>query len=194
MNYKNKFHIIILISLVLVCCKQKDSAKTGVDKKTDLTETQTETVSLALSKKVSDVKQSNEEKEDKDDKKEIIVNSDTLTVSGKSIVFFTISQPEYDSYSLDVNSGVDEVLSDFNYHSNQVADTLKKSGYELTMTASRFIRFKMDNGTEKLFDRLASDEHIVGRVYSDGIKTITSYGVGTDIDIITEFTEFRNIK
>lgn len=120
------------------------------------------------------------------------VNTDTLKVDGKKVVFFMLSQQEYDSLPKDPNSGIDEALDDFNYYAEAVADTIRKAGYEPIMTGSRYIQIKLDNGTSKTYDRLADKGNIVGYIFSDGIKEPKiDYGVGTDIDLLTAFDDFN---
>jgi hypothetical protein len=122
-------------------------------------------------------------------------NTDTLKVEGKAVVFFSLSQEEYDALPEDPNSGVDEVLDDFNYYAGAVADTLQKLGYNTVATGSRHIQIKLNNGTYKMFDRLSANESIVGYIFTDGLQEPRiQYGVGTDIDLLTEFQEFSNGK
>lgn len=190
MTYRNKFYIIIFLSLLIVCCKQKTSANENNILSTNVDTTKTNKISDTEINPELKASKTNVDVNKTEKTKKIDINSDTITVSGKHIVFFTISQKEYDSYEHNANSGIDEVLSDFDYHSNSAADSLKKYGFELTMTASRFIKLKMDNGTVKIFDRIENTDHIVGRIYSNGKKTFTSYGIATDNDIIKEASEF----
>lgn len=122
-------------------------------------------------------------------------NTDTLKIEGKSVVFFSLSQEEYDALPEDPDSGVDEVLDDFNYYAGAVADTLRKLGYNTVATGSRHIQIKLKDGTYKMFDRLSGDESIVGYIFTDGIQEPRiQYGVGTDIDLLTEFQEFTGGK
>lgn len=114
-----------------------------------------------------------------------------MKVDGKVAVFFTISQQEYDSLPKDPNSGIDEVLGDFNYYASIVVDSIEQRGYKTMMTGSRYIQINLDNGTKKTFDRLANKESIVGYVFSDGMKEPRiEYGVGTDIDLLSSFNGF----
>jgi hypothetical protein len=122
-------------------------------------------------------------------------DSDTVYVSGKSIVFFTISQPEYDSLSKHSASEIDEALSDFNHYAQSISDTIKKSGYKSTMTASRYIQVKLNNGTRKTFDRHKDKENITGYILSDGRKEPRiEYGVETDMDFLIKFDKFNKDK
>ena len=40
--------------------------------------------------------------------------TDTIKVKGQAVVFFSLTQLEYEKLAKDANSGIDEVLSDFN--------------------------------------------------------------------------------
>lgn len=119
-------------------------------------------------------------------------NSDTLKVNGKAVIFFTITQPEYDSLVKDANSGIDEVLSDFNHYAKAVADSIKKSGYKFIMTMRRYIEVSLDNAALKTYDRLAGKGHVTGYIISDGKKEpAIEYGVGTDEDFLAVFSRFN---
>jgi hypothetical protein len=114
-----------------------------------------------------------------------------LKVSGKAVVFFSISQQEYDSIPKDDDSGLDEVLSDFNFYAGEVADTLRSLGFETMITGNRFVQLKLDNGESRTFDRFNNTEHIVGYILTDGVKEpLVEYGVSTDLDIISSFDAF----
>jgi hypothetical protein len=116
---------------------------------------------------------------------------DTMKVSGKAVVFFSISQQEYDSIPKDDDSGLDEVLSDFNFYAGEVADTLRSLGFETMITGNRFVQLKLDNGESRTFDRFNNTEHIVGYILTDGVKEpLVEYGVSTDLDIISSFDAF----
>jgi uncharacterized protein YdhG (YjbR/CyaY superfamily) len=129
---------------------------------------------------------------DKNKEKERSYDTDTLKVQGRVVVFFTISQQEYDLLPKDTDSGVDEVLDDFNYYAGLAADSMKQAGYETMITGSRYIQIKFNNSTFKTFDRLESKENIVGCILSDGIKEPKiEYGVLTDLDLISIFNDFN---
>jgi hypothetical protein len=118
-------------------------------------------------------------------------NNDTLKAEGKTVIFFTISEMEYNTLSRGPDSGIDETLDDFNYYAAIFADTLKKVGYKPIITGSRYIQIKLGNGIYKTYDRLAEKESVVGYIMSDGIKEPkVEYGVVTDIDLLTTFNEF----
>jgi len=118
--------------------------------------------------------------------------SDTITVSGKSIVFFSISQKEYDEVlkKEGEESGIDEVLDDFNFYASEVADSLKRAGIKPIMTASRTFAILKDNGELNYISR-DSKKGITGVLLFDGeTKPVLDYGVGTDIDYFTLVNEY----
>ncbi len=120
------------------------------------------------------------------------IPNDTFVASGKVVVFFSISQPEYNLLSKDTNSGIDEVLSDFNYYSGIVADSIKTIGFKSIMTASRFIKIILNDNATKTFDRLADKENVTGYILSNGKnEPIIEYGISTDQDFLSTFNHFR---
>jgi len=122
-------------------------------------------------------------------KKEI--PKDTIKVKGKAFVFFTLSQIEYESYTKDANSGIDEVLSDFNYYVEAIADTINKHGYKTIKTTSRYIQIIFDNNTTKTFDRLLDKKNKTGYILTNGKKEPQiDFGVFSEIDFLTIFKEY----
>lgn len=123
--------------------------------------------------------------------------SDTITVSGKSIIFFSISQKEYDKIikKEGEESGIDEVLDDFNYYASEVADSLKMAGIKPLMTASRTFAIMKNNGRKSYISR-DSKKGITGVLLFDGVnEPVLDYGVGTDIDyysLVNEYFEKEN--
>ena len=98
------------------------------------------------------------------------VPTDTIKVKGKAVVFFSLTQLEYEKLAKDANSGIDEVLSDFNYCADAVSDTIKQHGYKPIRTESRYIQVIFDNNTTKTFDRLSNKVHSTGYVLTNGQK------------------------
>jgi hypothetical protein len=118
-------------------------------------------------------------------------NLDTIKVDGQAVVFFTISQQEYDSLLKQPHSGLDEVLDDFNYYAGLASDSIKSAGYKTMITASRYIQIKLNNNTLKTFDRLADRDNIVGYIFSNGIKEPhIEYGVSVDSELLAAFKVF----
>lgn len=119
-----------------------------------------------------------------------IANLDTLKVVGKTVVFFTISQNEYDSLA-QKGFELDELLDDFNFYAGEATDSIKKKGFQTIMTAHRFFRIEFADGRKMVVDRLSDDSNFVGCIFSDGIKEPSiEYGVATNLDIISKLDRF----
>jgi len=117
--------------------------------------------------------------------------SDTIKVKGKTVVFFSLSQIEYEKLARDANSGIDEVLSDFNYFADAVIDTIKKQGYKPIKTERRYIQVIFDNNTTKTFDRLSNKVNI-GYILTNGQKKPkVEFGVKTDVNFLLIFNKFN---
>lgn len=123
----------------------------------------------------------------------VALPTDTFTVKGKAVVFFSIASQEYTSLANDTTSSIDEVLSDFEYYASEVSDTLQTQGYQTYFTSSRYICITLDNQHQQVFDRLtATPKSITGFVISDGRKKPSvSYGVGTDVEILAFCHDFQ---
>ncbi|MCX6222098.1 MAG: hypothetical protein NTZ69_14045 [Bacteroidia bacterium] len=125
-----------------------------------------------------------------DIKKKEIPN-DTIRVKGKAFVFFTLSQIEYERFTKDANSGIDEVLSDFNYYAEAIADTINKHDYKPIKTTCRYIQVIFDNNTTKTFDRLLDKKNKTGYILTNGKKEPQiDFGVFSDIDFLIIFKEY----
>ena len=123
--------------------------------------------------------------------KKKVISNDTIKIKGKAFVFFTISQMEYKRFVKDGNSGIDEVLSDFNYYAEAVADTIKKQGYKPINTTNRYIQIIFDNNTTKTFDRLLDKRNISGYILTNGEKEPQiDFGVFTDMDFLIIFKKY----
>lgn len=171
MNISKKFSILILL-FTLTDCSLPTSRNQTTTEKDSLDRDNVEATTI--------------------EEKERSYTVDTLKVQGKVVVFFTISQQEYDLLPKDTDTGVDEVLDDFNYYAGLAADSMKRTGYETMITGSRYIQIKFNNGTFKTFDRLAGKESKVGCIFSDGInEPKIEYGVLTDLDLISTFNDFN---
>jgi len=123
-------------------------------------------------------------------------NSDTLTIDERSVVFFSISQEEYDKIIKEEGegSGINEVIDDFNYYASEVTDSLRKVGFKTVMTNSKTFAF-INNKDERNFITRDSKEGRVGLLLFDGIKEpMLDYGVGTDIDYLSIVDEYFKKK
>ena len=120
--------------------------------------------------------------------------NDTLQVSGKAVVFYAPSQKEYDSLSDDAKTELDEVLSDFYYHQENVVSYLKSNMIQDFLTHSAKIMIKLNGNNSLTFMKRDFDQEI-GVIMTDGKKEPKIYsGVATDIDLINMFKEFFRIQ
>lgn len=114
-----------------------------------------------------------------------------MRIEGKSVVFFSVSQPEFDALEKDSSSGVAEVMGDFGYYMGIVSDSLESRGFRSVSTASRYIQIIYDNNAVEVFDRLSDKDSYTGYILTDGKKkSIIRFGVATDADIIQDLDRF----
>lgn len=105
------------------------------------------------------------------------VPSDTLTIGKNQIVFFTISQAEYDSLSsLEDSDGLGEVISDFNYYSRKVISTYTDSIHiDTKFTVARY--FKIQTESKDTLISKKDFSHLVGFIANNGNEFIVEEGV-----------------
>lgn len=102
---------------------------------------------------------------------------DTLEVKVPIIIFFSIGDEEYQT--LRKREGIDEILSDFNYYSKMVADSM--NDIKIVFSNSKHFNIKKNSGV-KIINRDTS-ENYVGVILADSIKApIINYGVYSYID------------
>ena len=119
---------------------------------------------------------------------------DTLQVSGKAVVFYAPSQKEYDSLSDDAKTEIDEVLSDFYYHRENVVSYLKSNMIQDFLTDSVKIVLKLSGNKSRIFMKKDFDQEI-GVIMTDGKKEPKIYpGVATNIELIDMFKEYFGIQ
>lgn len=117
-------------------------------------------------------------------------NSDTLSVSEKVIIFFMPTTKELDTVYKNEgsNSETSELMSDFRYYTQIVADSLLKLKSEIKTYFSNqsIISINQINNNRLIFNRKENSNHSVGAIFSDG-KHIPQfeYGVLTDVDYWT---------
>ncbi len=124
-----------------------------------------------------------------------IVN-DTLYVKGKRVIFFSITNAEYDS--IVKNGGktneIDEVLSDFQHYTNIVIDSLNKTGIKCSISSKPIYKIVNENDEITVFSK-TDKEQIVGAIMTDGKqKPKYHYGVATDVDYFNIISDYFNKK
>jgi hypothetical protein len=108
-------------------------------------------------------------------------------------VFFGPTQTEYDSLAKVENSGIDEVLSDFEFYARKVAPFLKMHGIKSASTSVDTIMIVWSKRTFT-FERHGG-AHIVGMILSDGIHPPrVKFGVDTDDGLKLVFVEYFTIR
>ena len=113
--------------------------------------------------------------------------------TGKTVVFFGPSQAEYDKLKRDDSSGIDEVLSDFQFYAGKIQPYLKTLKIQFVMTSAETIELKY-SGQLLEFVRLKSG-YDVGVILSDGVqKPKISFGVKTDDDLKADISGYFHRK
>ena len=121
--------------------------------------------------------------------------SDTLKISGKSIIFFTLTQTEYDSLSKIEDSEIDAVLSDFYHYSNGIKKFLKKHGIKSIFAVHEVIQTKIDTNKTIYLHKGEDFSSVVSTVMSDGEKYPKIIkGVATDVDLMPEIKKYFQFK
>lgn len=114
-------------------------------------------------------------------------SEDTLRVASNSIIFYSITQDEYDTL---ISEGKDEVLSDFYWYSDKIIKKYEEDErfIKVMLTSHRHYLIKT-NQEEVYFDRLEKD-HIVGMIMvkDEGYEVII--GVDTDIGFDSSIRSF----
>ena len=113
--------------------------------------------------------------------------SDTLRVKSNTVVFFTITNSEYDSISK-TNPDINEIISDFNYAVRNTIEKLEKEGIVCVFTAHRYFQINTSKGNIE-FDRRNGNEK-VGVILNRGDKYIIEFGVDTDVGFLTSIREY----
>ena len=94
---------------------------------------------------------------------------DKVQVSGKAIVFYSLSQGEYDSLSSDDQEAYTELLSDFYAYSGQIGKYLDQQRIVHILTGSRYIEVKNVGKTTYCYDKKTFEDE-VGMILSNGNK------------------------
>ncbi len=107
--------------------------------------------------------------------------SDVLHVSGKTIVFISISQAEYDARQSE--EGIDEVISDFNFYTSEAEQSLDTLGIKFLRTHKKDIIVHLGDENEEAI-KFDTTQHIVATLFTNGKdQPKLEYGVLTDLDI-----------
>ncbi|NEV95032.1 hypothetical protein G3567_12885 [Psychroflexus sp. YR1-1] len=120
-----------------------------------------------------------------DNKLELKISS-TDKFSNEKIVFFHLSEQEFDSVAnLPDYQGLYEVSSDFGFYVSKVMDSLKNSNVKAEITTERFI----DVGNVEL-DKF--EHYGYGAIFIKSDSTLIEVGIMTDMDYYKLISEFFN--
>lgn len=119
---------------------------------------------------------------------------DTIRVSSQAIIFFGPSQAERDSMSLQENSGIDEVLSDFLFYAGRIRPFLDSNSISVHETNSRRFVVIRQKGMPLNFDRESMDAVVGCILLQDGKEPRILTGVNTDIDLRETATEYYGLN
>ena len=124
------------------------------------------------------------------------IPDDTLIVDANTVVFFSITDGEYEKILEDEGEegGINEVISDFNFYTNRIQSLYAKNiKIDIIFTIHRWLKIELKSDTV-LFDRLKFKDHLVGMVLSDGLKYKIIGGVNTDVGIVQSIENFFQME
>ncbi len=95
-------------------------------------------------------------------------DGDSLTVSGKTVIIFGPSKPEYEAL-IEAAGGkeVDSLLDEFYYQVSVTVPHLEQNGLSVRYSASNHFKVLLDNKKAIEFERKKID-YIIGFILSDG--------------------------
>lgn len=116
----------------------------------------------------------------------------TVRVSGRTVVFYTLSQPEFDSLSSEDQEAYTELLSDFYEYSERLGHYFDKHGIKHILTGSRHVEVKVGNKTY-CYDKTKLKEE-VGVILSDGRKQPKVIpGLFTDSEVMPAVVKYYSL-
>ncbi len=116
-----------------------------------------------------------------------------VEVKGKAVVFFGPTEQEYNSLSENERNEWSEVLSDFYHYRDKTIPYLESHKIKLVITAMSKITIQVGSNTRTYTRK--KFKHIVGYILTDGTnEPKVVEGVGTDIDLINDFSHYFKIK
>lgn len=116
-----------------------------------------------------------------------------VEVKGKAVVFFGPTEQEYKSLSANEQNEWNELLSDFYHYRDNTIPFLESHKIKPIITSNTKIIIQTGANTRTYARK--KFKHIVGYILADGNKEPKVVeGVGTDIDLISDFKEYFKIK
>lgn len=92
-----------------------------------------------------------------------------LRIPGKAVVFFSLSQGEYDLLSAEDQEAYTELLSDFYTYSGKIGKYLDQQHIAHILTGSRYIEVKSIGKKIYCYDKKVSEDE-VGMILTNGRK------------------------
>lgn len=118
------------------------------------------------------------------------VDTETLFVNGKAVVFFGPSQAEYLSMTDLEKDAIDESLYEFYHYRGKVLSFLELNNIQEFSTAKLKIQVQLNGGQNIIYYRKDFD-HFVGLIMSDGLHEPEVFlGPATDADFIRMFEDY----
>ncbi len=121
--------------------------------------------------------------------------NESVTIKDRTVLFFSISQDEYDKITSSDKSGdIDEILSNFSYFANNTAENFKKYNINVLMSASYRFKFIYADKKVEIFDRRKKEDWVGFIMFDKNKKPKIKYGVSTDIEILNSAQKYFNIN
>jgi len=115
---------------------------------------------------------------------------DTLSVSGKAVVFFGPSQDEYLAMTHEQKDAIDEELYDFYHNRGEVSPFLATNAIQEISTARLNIQVQLEGNQSITYFRRDFD-HVVGLILTDGRQEpLILLGTAAVSDLIAQFEEY----
>jgi hypothetical protein len=121
-------------------------------------------------------------------------NADTVSVSGRAVVFFGPSWDEYVTLPEKDKNAINEELYDFAHYRLQVLSYLEANGIREINTASQNIRVQIEPNEVIIYNRYVFD-HPFGLIMTDGQSEPKIFlGAATDSELKMMFAEFFGLQ
>ena len=118
---------------------------------------------------------------------------DTSEVSGRQVVFYSMSRAEIDSLSGDQGE-IHEAISEFHYHVARVSKWLESVRLKSALIESPVIRFRLSHSRSWVFDR-SHEEVQIGMMLTDGEGVPFRFmGEDTDSSWIQQIKAYYKLK
>ena len=116
-----------------------------------------------------------------------------LIIKENTILFFAISQAEYNLLKENLEYEVDEILYEFYRYAQKAIEILKKYGFDPSFSGSKNMIFKYSTGIEEKIS-INTKEHIVALIlFGNNKKPKIFYGVIQDDEILKNISEYFKI-